>query len=175
MPVAIAEVVDVHAITRRCVEEQSPFVQERRIALVVDVPLGLRVLADAELLSRVVQNLLNNALKFTPKGGRVGLEARTGDWGDVLLSVADTGPGIAADELPHLFDPYHQAKARRARKIKGTGLGLAFCQRAATAMNGDIRVKSTPGSGSRFVIRLPAPAGAVAAAPGRILSGRARA
>jgi signal transduction histidine kinase len=155
MPVEI-EKLDFSSIARRCAEEQSLLARERRIALAVDVPDGLSVLADAELLPRVILNLLGNALKFTPEGGRVRLSARGGGNG-VELSLDDTGPGIAAEELPRLFDRYHQAKAKREGKVRGTGLGLAFCRLALTAMKGDIRVESKPGEGSRFIVRLPSP------------------
>jgi signal transduction histidine kinase len=147
--------LDLAKIVRQCVEEQSLLARERRLALRVDVPDGLMVLADAQLLPRVVLNLLNNALKFTPEGGSVSLAA--GGRGPVELRVEDTGPGIAPEEIPRLFDRYHQARARREGRIQGTGLGLAFCRQASAAMNGDIRVESTPGEGSRFILRLPAP------------------
>jgi len=149
--------LDLAQLVRACVEEQSPLTKQRRISLAVRVPSGLKVLADAELLQRVVQNLLNNALKFTPEGGRVELSAAPEPRDAARLCFADTGPGIAPEEIPRLFDRYHQAKARREGRIKGTGLGLAFCRQALAAMRGDIRAESKPGEGSRFIIRLPMP------------------
>lgn len=148
--------LDFTGIVLRCVEEQSPLARERRIAVAVNVPPGLKVMADAELLPRVVQNLIGNALKFTPEGGRVELSADVRGRNAVQFSVADTGPGIARKEIPRLFDRYHQAKARREGKIKGTGLGLAFCRKALAVMKGDIRVKSKLGEGARFIISIPA-------------------
>ena len=156
MRTEIAE-LDFSDIASRCVREQSPLTRERRIGLSVDVPPGLRVMADEHLLPRVVQNLLNNALKFTPEGGRVELSARARGRA-VQFAVADTGPGIGPAEIPRLFDRYHQSKERREGKTKGTGLGLAFCRQALSAMKGDIRVESKPGEGSRFILSLPAPA-----------------
>lgn len=161
MPVAIQE-LDFSEIARRCVEDQSPLARERRIAVTVDVPVGLTVMADAELLPRVVENLLDNALKFTPKGGRVELSA--GDNGrnccrrseSVQFSITDTGPGIAPEEIPLLFDRYHQAQSRSKGKTKGTGLGLAFCRQALAVMSGALGVESKLGAGSRFIVRLPA-------------------
>ncbi len=148
--------LDFTGIVLRSVEEQSPLARERHITIVVNVPSGLKVMADEELLPRVIQNLIGNALKFTPEGGRVELSADVRDRNAVRFSVADTGPGIAQEEIPRLFDRYHQAKARREGKIKGTGLGLAFCRKALTAMKGDVRVESKPGEGARFIIRIPA-------------------
>ena len=146
---ALAETV------RACVEEQGPLTREKRIEVTVDVPMTLAVLADADLLPRVVQNLLDNAVKFTPVGGRIAIRAVPEAQDAVLLSFEDTGPGISPTDLPKLFDRYHQAEAGRQGKIKGTGLGLAFCREALKAMKGDIQVESTPGSGSSFTIRLP--------------------
>lgn len=146
--------LDFTVIAHRCVEEHAPLARERRITLTSGVPAGLKVLADAELLPRVLQNLINNALKFTPEGGRVDVLAEVLGQNIVECAVADTGPGIAPDEIVHLFDRYHQSAARREGRIKGTGLGLAFCRQALAAMKGDLRVESKMGEGSRFIFRL---------------------
>ncbi|MFI5362112.1 MAG: sensor histidine kinase [Elusimicrobiota bacterium] len=150
------EELDFSRIVHRCLEEQSPLARERRIVLDVYIPPGLKVLADAELLPRVVQNLINNAIKFTPEGGLVELSAGVRGRASVRLCVTDTGPGIAREAVPLLFDRYHQSRARREGKIKGTGLGLAFCRKALAAMQGEIHVESELGEGSRFIIRLQA-------------------
>ena len=118
------------------------------------VPEAIAILADPELLSRVVQNVLDNAVKFTPMGGRVEISARV-DGGEAELSIKDGGPGIAPEELPLLFDRYHQARARRAGKIQGTGLGLTFCREALKKMGGSIAGASKEGGGAEFSIRLP--------------------
>lgn len=149
--------LDFTGIARRCVEEQAPLARERRIVLTSSVPAGLKVMADEDLLPRVLQNLINNALKFTPEGGRVDLSSEVRDRNLVECAIADTGPGIAPDEIGHLFDRYHQSAARREGRIKGTGLGLAFCRQALATMNGDLRVESTLGEGSRFIFRLASP------------------
>ena len=124
------------------------------------LPDDVVVDADPELLSRVVQNLLDNAVKFTPLGGRVELKLRA-EGGQAELTVKDSGPGIAAEELPLLFDRFHQARARRSGAIQGTGLGLTFCREAVKAMGGSIAVASIPDAGAEFTIRLPL------AAPGK--------
>lgn len=146
--------LDLSGLARKCAEEQAPLAREKGIELVLDLASALEVLADPELLFRVIENLLDNALKFTPKGGRVALTGRR-EAGSAFLSVRDTGPGIAQEELPRIFDPYHQARARREGRIQGTGLGLTFCREALRAMKGDIAVNSHPGSGSEFIARLP--------------------
>jgi signal transduction histidine kinase len=118
------------------------------------VPDDIFVEADSELLSRVVQNVLDNAVKFTPSDGRIELLASV-DGEQAELSIKDTGPGLAPEELPLLFDRYHQARARRAGKIQGTGLGLTFCREALKLMQGSIAVGSKLGEGTVFTIRLP--------------------
>lgn len=148
--------MDLPEAVRGCVEEQVPLARERDVRVEVRAPQEARVLADPDLLSRVVENLLNNALKFTRKGGRVTLSAGPAEPGFVALSVEDEGPGIPPEELPLLFDRYHQARARREGKLKGTGLGLSFCRQALGAMGGGIRAEAAPGGGARFVVRLPA-------------------
>ena len=122
--------LELSELVLRGVEEQSPLAKTRRIAVSFAVPVGLRVLADPLLLARVLQNLLNNALKYINEGGRVEITAALDEAGRVVLTVADDGPGIADNELPLLFDRYHQAKARREGRLLGMGLGLAFCRQA---------------------------------------------
>lgn len=149
--------VPVAAAARRAADAQAPLALAKRIPVSIEAPETLRALADPELLSRVLDNLLNNALKFTPEEGRVDVAAAARGPGSLEIEVRDTGPGIPADEMPHLFDRFHQARARREGKTKGTGLGLAFCRQALQTMGGDIRAWSAPGEGSRFTVRLPRP------------------
>ena len=138
----------------KCVEEQAVAAQVGGVEVSVAVPDGLKVLADEALLSRVLQNLLNNALKFTLQGGRVIISGAEEE-GGVALRVKDTGSGIAPEHLPFLFDRAYQAKARREGKIKGNGMGLAFCREALRAMGGAIEAKSELGAGSEFIVRMP--------------------
>ena len=109
------------------------------------------IVADRDRLLQVISNLLGNALKFTPEGGRVGLEARRVE-DDVWISVQDTGPGIAAEDVPHIFDPYWQA--RRTARL-GAGLGLTISKGIVEAHGGRIWVESRPGEGSTFTFALP--------------------
>lgn len=109
---------------------------------------------DPERLLQIVHNLLSNAIKFTPSGGKVMLKANTeGQW--LRVSVTDTGPGIPADELPHLFERFFQARNQEHAKAGGTGIGLSLSRELAKAMGGDISVESTVGQGSTFQVRLP--------------------
>ena len=109
------------------------------------------IVADRDRLLQVLSNLVGNALKFTPEGGRVTIDARRVE-GEVWISVADTGPGIPPEDLPRIFDPYWQA--RRTARL-GAGLGLTIAKGIVEAHGGRIWVESRPGAGSTFTFALP--------------------
>lgn len=144
--------VDTARLAREAAAEIREQARAAGIEVRLDIPDSLYCEGDPAILPRVLQNLLDNALKFTPYGGRVTLAVDCRG-GEALLRVADTGRGIAAAELPHIFDRFYQGEGPGRRK--GLGLGLTFCREALQAMNGDVCVESTPGKGSVFTIRLP--------------------
>lgn len=121
---------------------------------------------DVELFERAVANLVDNALKFCPAGGRITLSAAAAD-GQLEVAVADTGPGIPAPDLPHLFDRFYQSRASVAPATGegGKGLGLAIVKRIAELHGGSVEVRSVVGEGTRVRLRLPQQP-AVAAANG---------
>lgn len=146
-------VVDPVLLAVRGAQLFEPLAQEQGITLYLDLPEHLpRIHADAERLLQALGNLLGNALKFTPAGGRVGLHGES-DGRTVVLSVTDTGPGVPAEDVPFIFDRYWHA--RRSAKARGTGLGLAIAKGLVSAHGGHIWVESVPGGGSRFSIALP--------------------
>lgn len=110
------------------------------------------VLADHDRVLQALSNLLGNAVKFTPEGGRIQVRAEVEEDGSVRFSVSDTGPGIPAETLPHLFEPFAQAKDTASL---GTGLGLAIAHGVVEAHGGQLRVQSEPGSGTTFRFTLP--------------------
>ena len=113
------------------------------------------VAADPEKARQILLNLLSNAMKFTPRGGRLTIRCASGD--DVVeISVADTGIGIPADKLESIFEPFVQVDTRLTRAQEGVGLGLAISRELARKMNGDLSVTSTEGEGAKFTLRLPA-------------------
>ena len=115
---------------------------------------AMMVTADARRLEQVLMNLLSNALKFTPPGGRIDVSlAADGDAARVVVS--DSGPGIPADEMPLLFQKFSQASAARTVRSPGSGLGLVICRHLIEAHGGRIWAESEPGRGSRFVFLLP--------------------
>jgi signal transduction histidine kinase len=107
---------------------------------------------DPKLVRQTLRNLLANAVKYSPEGGTVELEVRSGN-GSVQLRVADQGIGIPPEDLPHLFEPFQ--RAANVGKIEGSGLGLAIAHRAARAHGGTITVHSVVGRGTTFVVELP--------------------
>jgi signal transduction histidine kinase len=108
--------------------------------------------ADARMLRQALINLVVNAIQATPKGGRVRLEAtpvREGDRAHACIEVIDEGPGIPANMVDHIFQPFFTTKAT------GTGLGLAVVKRIVDAHRGDVAFRSAPGQGTTFTVRLP--------------------
>jgi two-component system phosphate regulon sensor histidine kinase PhoR len=119
----------------------------------IDIPPTLpKVMADEARVEQVLVNLIHNAIKFTPSGGRIGISARARD-NDVLVSVADTGIGISPDDLPRIFERFY--KADKSRSGGGTGLGLAIAKHIVEAHGGRIWAESVEGKGSTFNFTLP--------------------
>ncbi|HEX2198121.1 MAG TPA: ATP-binding protein [Burkholderiales bacterium] len=149
--------LDVRALLAEACERFEPQALARNIALGCETPAGLAALgADRDRLSQALSNLIGNALKFTPAGGRISLRAANEE-GAVRISVEDTGIGIPPENLPHVFDRFWQAsRASRA----GAGLGLAICKGIVEAHGGRIWAISTEGGGTSIHITLPAEAAA---------------
>jgi signal transduction histidine kinase/ActR/RegA family two-component response regulator len=150
------ECLEIGDVVARAVEVAGPLLEERAQRLVVDTPRnGLVVNADPERLAQVVSNLLTNAAKYTPRGGSVSVSAsRRGP--DVVLSVRDTGIGIPADMLPHVFELFVQGKQAIDRAGGGLGLGLAIVRNLVERHGGHVEARSDgPGLGSEFTVLLP--------------------
>lgn len=128
---------------------------ELRVERAPDLPP--RAWVDGGKLRRVMENLLVNAVKFTPRGGKVSLHLSWLSPGShLVIRVTDTGEGIPLEHQAHVFDRYYQADGARGRGMASSGLGLAFCRLVAQAHGGSIRVSSQPGQGSSFTVDLPA-------------------
>lgn len=156
--------LDLAAMARDCVERVRRLAEERGIRVHCELaPAPVR--ANPDLLAQVVTNLLTNAIFYNRPGGQVRVRTRL-DNGTARLIVSDTGLGIAAEDLPHLFERFYRADKARSRAEGRTGLGLAICKAIVDADRGKIEVASEPGVGSTFTVRWPAEAGeAGAAAP----------
>jgi signal transduction histidine kinase len=145
---------DLRALIHEICEPLEPLAREKGITLTQDVPAELPpAQADRPKLRRVIVNLLSNALKFTPKGGHVTVRAEQVG-AQMRVSVADTGVGIAAADIPLLFDKYEQARHRATRGEKGTGLGLYITRQLVELHGGRIHVESEVGRGSTFSFTL---------------------
>jgi anti-sigma regulatory factor (Ser/Thr protein kinase) len=107
---------------------------------------------DAALLSRAYENILDNALRFTPEDGTVTVSAAVVDGGDLKVRIADSGPGVAAEDLPHLFDPFYRGTGTSS----GFGLGLSIARSITDAHGFSLDVDSREAPGTTFVIRVPA-------------------
>jgi signal transduction histidine kinase len=160
---------DVAQLVRLVAENFEGIADEQSIAYTVRTPDALSCQVDADKLQRVVLNLLSNAFKFTPSGGRIrcSLQEAT-DRSGVLLEVADSGPGVQTEEREIIFERFHQAQGGLTRKFGGTGLGLAIAKDFVELHGGTISVSNAPEGGALFTVTLPrsAPEGAaVTAAP----------
>ena len=113
-------------------------------------------LADEARLRQVLANLLDNAVRHTPSGGSIAARSGTQDDGAGWIEVRDTGEGIPAEDLPHIFDRFYRGTDASGRKTRGSGLGLAIARALIEAMKGSLHATSTPGEGSAFRIELPA-------------------
>lgn len=129
---------------------------EKGVAIETDIAPNLSPAAlDAQRMSQVLSNLIDNALRHTPPGGRIDVRVRSGGDRDVVLGVSDTGGGIRAEDLPYVFERFYRADKSRARAEGGSGLGLAIAKSIVEAHGGAIRVRSEVGRGTTFEITVP--------------------
>lgn len=145
--------VDLAELARQAVARALPQAQQADVTLDLESQTVPAALLDRERTLQIVGNLLDNALKHTPKGGRVTVRV-SASAGRVALSVEDTGPGIAPEHLPRIFDRFYRVDAARARG-GGSGLGLAIVKQLAEAQGGTVSAASEPGRGSTFTIAFP--------------------
>ncbi len=147
--------VNVAALLEDAVLQASDLADERRLALSLNLAPGLpRLNADRARLKQVVLNLLDNALKYTPPGGTVTAGARV-EQGRVVITVADSGEGIPADDLPYIFDKLYRARRLKGRPVEGSGLGLTIARQIVWEHGGEINVQSELGRGTTFTVALP--------------------
>ena len=142
-------------LIERAATEMIPLIEARKITLKKEIDEKLPVIKiDRERILQVLRNLIGNAVKFTPEGGRVRVVARLVNRG-IEVSVSDTGPGITKENLSTIFEKFHQASFKHSNQIKGTGLGLAIVKHVIAAHGGRVWAESEPGQGSLFIFVLP--------------------
>jgi two-component system phosphate regulon sensor histidine kinase PhoR len=153
------EELDVETLVRGCLEKHRTLAEGKRHNLEMTPPgngqAPVLAYADEEAVQQILDNLVDNALKYTPEGGAVRVRwDREGD--QVLVEVKDTGIGIAEADLPRIFERFYRVDKARSRELGGTGLGLSIVKHLAQAMQGSVKAESQPGQGSTFTVYLPA-------------------
>lgn len=148
------EPVDLGALGATVVEQLEPVAQAADVELACEASNEVVVNGDAGWLKRLLLNLIDNAIKFTPAHGRICVRVSR-DNAAARLDVRDTGVGIAPDALPHLFERFYRVDPARSRRTDGAGLGLALAKWIADRHGATIAVTSRPGEGSTFTVRLP--------------------
>jgi heavy metal sensor kinase len=146
------EEVDLVRVIRRACELFQAIAEENSVTIAADIPKDCLVYGEARKLQRMVANLLDNALKFTPPQGSVTVSLKA-DNGQITLSVSDTGIGISEDDLPHIFKRFYRCDDSRAQR--GTGLGLSLVKAIAVSLGGKVNAVSRLGKGSTFTVIMP--------------------
>jgi len=148
--------VEIEPLVDEVMEETRAIADRSGLGLAAEVASGLpAVMVDAGRMREVLRRLLDNAVKFTPAGGHLGLKARA-DADTVVLEVEDDGVGIPQGRIDEIFHAFAQLHREPGERRQGSGLGLAVCRRLVHAFGGTLEVESTLGEGSTFIIRLPA-------------------
>ncbi len=145
---------DFVRLLNQVVETLKPLLKKKNINLVIDLPQELIIDLDPDRTTQVLWNLLKNASHYTPPNGQISIGV-TSEVSQVQVEISDTGPGIAADELPYVFDRFWRADKVRGQKSGGTGLGLAIAKQLIVAQDGQIWVQSELKQGTTFVFSLP--------------------
>jgi two-component system phosphate regulon sensor histidine kinase PhoR len=149
-PVAPAALVD------EVVASFAEVAGRKGTALVPSAGGAPEVVSDPERLRGILENLVENAVKYTPSGGRVEVSSSSGPAGSAVFTVADDGPGIAAEHLARIFERFYRVDKARSRDLGGTGLGLSIVKHLAEGMRAVVSVESQPGQGTRFTVTVPA-------------------
>jgi two-component system sensor histidine kinase SenX3 len=153
-PVPAGAPVDLEPLMLEVFDVGARLGQAAGVSVRIDSAAAATVPGDAAALRRALLNLVENAVKYTPPGGKVELGMTTGD-GAVEITVSDTGIGMAPADAERIFEPFVRLDEARGRDTGGAGLGLAIARSIVVAHGGTLAVESRPGSGSRFTIRLP--------------------
>ena len=148
------EEVDIARVVEDACELFQPSAEDKGVTIVAELPTSSRVYGDIQRLQRMVANLLDNAIKYTPSKGTV-TAAINGEHGQVFLAVSDTGIGISGEDLSNVFERFYRCDPSRSEA--GVGLGLSLVMAIARSHGGDVAATSHPGKGSTFTVNLPRP------------------
>jgi signal transduction histidine kinase len=147
--------IDLAALVRKACELFEPIAEEKNVTLRYDAAKKALVVGDVRMLQRMLANIVDNAIKYTQPGGRIEASLTESRLNDIIVSVKDTGAGIAETDLPRVFERFYRCDQSRSQP--GTGLGLSLARVIARAHGGDVTVTSTLNHGSTFIITLPKP------------------
>ena len=148
------ETLEVGEVLSAVLEEVQPLAQVRQITLVRRIAADLCVQGYPDHLIRLLLNLLDNAMKFTPASGQVIVQAEA-NAGEVCITITDQGPGIPPEHLPYILERFYRVESARSRSDGGTGLGLAIAAEITRVHGGTLEVQSQPACGTSFIVRLP--------------------
>jgi heavy metal sensor kinase len=154
LPAIVKERVDLNATVKDCVRAAQVLAARKNLGLKLSEAQPLILTGDEDLLKRLVLNLLDNAVKYTPESGEIFVEL-TGQNGHAQVVVRDTGIGIPEKDQPHVFDRFYRVDKARSRTLGGAGLGLSIAHWIVEAHGGTITVQSSQGKGSAFTVKLP--------------------
>ena len=148
-------------LVHREIEKQQPLAEKKSQLLTVTAPESLPVWANAGQIGQIIRNLLDNAIKYTPEGGQIrceclvedGIQAEAGPGRWAVLRVSDSGIGVEAAHLPHIFERFYRVQTQGS--IPGTGLGLSIARELVELHDGHLTVSSKPGQGTLFSVYLP--------------------
>jgi len=144
--------VDLTGIVRQACELFGPTAEDKKVTVRCNLPDGIHLNGNTPMIQRMFSNLLDNAIKYTPPGGMVDINVSESQ-SQVVVAVKDTGVGISAQDLPHIYERFYRCD--QSRSLAGIGLGLSLARAIARAHGGDITVVSTPNEGSTFTVTLP--------------------
>ncbi|MGZ3590535.1 MAG: sensor histidine kinase [Thermodesulfobacteriota bacterium] len=144
--------IDLAALVQEGCELFKPAAEDKGLSLSFDIPKPIHFMGDIQMIQRMISNLLDNAIKYTPSGGSVTVSVNEKDT-QVVVSIKDTGCGISPEDLPHIFERFYRCDQSRSQS--GIGLGLSLARAIARVHGGDITVDSLPNQGSTFTVTLP--------------------
>lgn len=151
----LPEVLELRELVLGCLRNLLPTAEAKQVKLIEDIPHdSVLVSGDWDLLELVMNNLLDNALKYTPAGGSVTVRFQL-EPGSIAVEIADTGIGIAQEHHDRIFERFYRIDKARSRELGGTGLGLAIVKHICLAHGGTVSVESAPGAGAKFTVKLP--------------------
>jgi heavy metal sensor kinase len=147
--------VDLEEILDMIIEQITPLAEEKKLAFTTDFQADLSIVGDIDHLTRLFLNIFDNAIKYTPKGGKITVKTER-DTQNMIIDIHNSGPGIPMEHLPHLFDRFYRVETDRSSQTGGTGLGLAIVQEIVRLHVGKISVTSGISQGVRFTLSFPA-------------------